>query len=185
MPWTEENQRSAEKTASNFETELITKWEAWLIAIRTGAPTAASNQAAVEDVLRRWQKSVDALKSQSDSIMSNDSVMEELGQLAAQVAQEKETLRKLQSKAGTRVGQADSVNPKVRPSPYTNMLGLNRVFRSSTRTGVLVASILFGILALGSLGFLVYSVVNEGAIVVPGQYRQAGSGHSSKGHTKS
>lgn len=158
-------------------TEFNEKWEAWRNAVRSGQPN--SGQAAVEDVVRRWQQSLNALKTQSESVMSNDTVMDGLGQLAVQVAEQKATLRKLRSEAGTRSDQADSLNPKVRSSPYTNLLGLNRVFRDSTRTGILIASIVFGSLALGSLGFLVYSVVNKGSLV-PVQYIQGGTGRTSK-----
>lgn len=175
MPWTEQNQRDAEHGAEGYSTEFNEKWTAWRNAIQAGVPTVASNQAAVEDVVRRWQQSLAALKSQSDAITSNENVMDELGQLAVQVAEEKTLLRKLRSEAGTRIDQADSVNPKVRSSPYTNLLGLNRVFRDSTRFGILMASIVFGILSLGSLGFLVYSVVTTQSLV-PAQYIQAGSG---------
>ena len=142
-----------------FATEFGEKWMVWRSAIQSGAPTAATAQAAVEDVVRRWQQSLTQLQGQSELIMSNDTTMDELGQLAVQVAEEKNTLRKLRSEAGTRADQADSVSPKVRASPYTNLLGLDRVFRDSTRFGILIASIVFGVLALGTLGFLIYQVV--------------------------
>ena len=174
MPWTEQNQADATHEADGYTQEFLDKWETWINAVRAGAPTAASSQAAVEDVVRRWQQSLTALQTQSDAIVSNDSVMDDLSQLAQQVAQEKVTLRKLRSEAGTRTDQADSVNPKVRPSPYTNLLGLNRVFRGSTQFGLMMASIVFGVLALGSLGYLVYSVTNTGALV-PMQYIQGGA----------
>jgi hypothetical protein len=178
MPWTDQNQADAEKQADGFDTEFNEKWEAWRNAVQSGKPN--SGQAAVEDVVRRWQQSLNVLKAQSDSVMSNDTVMDELGQLAVQLAEQKATLRKLRSEAGTRADQADSLNPKIRSSPYTNLLGLDRVFRDSTRHGILIASVVFGLLALGSLGFLVYSVVNQGALVVPGQYIQGGSGRTPK-----
>jgi hypothetical protein len=180
MPWTEQNQRDAEQEANEFFGETITKWEAWVDAVKAGAPTAASSQAAVEDAVRRWQQSLSQLQAQSDSIASNDSVMDELNQLAQEVAQEKTTLRKLRSEAGTRADQADSVNPKVRPSPYTNILGLNRVFRDSTNFNIMIASIAFGVLALGSLGYLVYSVTSTGNLV-PTQYIQGGTGRTKTG----
>jgi len=155
--------------------EFNDKLAAWTNAVKSGAPTAANSQAAVEDVVRRWQQSLAALQNQSDSIMSNDNAMDELGQLANQVADEKVTLRQLRSLAVTRDKQSDSVNPKVRASPYTNILGLNRVFRDSTRFSIMMASIVFGVLSLGSLGYLAYSVTTSGTLVPEGYVQAGGS----------
>jgi len=177
MPWTEQNQKDAQLEADGYGVELGEKYTAWLSAVQSGAPTTGSALAAVEDVMRRWQQSISSLQSQSEAIVGNDSVMDALGQLATQVAEEKSTLQKLRNEAITRTDQADSVNPKVRASPYTNILGLDRVFRDSTRFWILITSIIFGVLALGALGFLVYQVVSTGALV-PMQYIQGGTGRS-------
>ena len=175
MPWTAQQQAEADAEVAAFIIEFDEKWLAWRAAIQSGVPTASTGQAAVEDVVRRWQQSLAQLKGQSDIIMSNDNTMDELGQLAVQVAEEKNTLRKLRSEAGTRTDQADSVNPKSRASPYTNLLGLDRVFRSSTRFGILIASIVFGVLALGTLGFLIYRIVISGEII-PTSYISSSGG---------
>ena len=163
MPWTAQQQAEAEQRSAAFRADYVAKLDAWRNLVQSGAPTAATGQAALEDVVRRWQQSVTALQAQSDSLMSNESAMDQLGQLANQVAEEKVTLRRLRGEAGTRSDQADSVNPKIRGSPYTNILGLNRTFRDSTRHGILAASIVFGVAALGTLGYLVYAVLPKGA----------------------
>jgi len=170
MPWTEQNQAQAVQVANAFATEFKEKMAAWQNAVQAG--TQSTGQAAVEDVVRRWQQNLATLQTQSDALMSNDSVIESLGQLAAQLADEKETLRRLRSEAGTRADQSDSVNPKDKASPYTNILGLQRIFRSSTRYSLIVTSIIFGILSLGTIGFFVYQVVTSGMLVKPG-YIQA------------
>ena len=155
MPWTPQNQADAEQRATAFAAEYSDAQTAWLNAIRSGAsPVAAKGR--VDDVVKRWQKSVSDLENQSDVIMSDQNTMDSLGQLATQLAEEKATLSKLRGEAVTRSDQADSVNPKTKASPYTNILGLRRTFRESTRFGILIASILFGVLALGALGFLGY-----------------------------
>lgn len=161
MPWTAQNQADAEQRSAAFRAEYAEKMEAWKNSTLSVDPRAAANQAAVADVLDRWQKSLNSLQAQSDHIASNENLMDSLGQLATQVAEEKVTLQKLRGEAGTRSDQADSVNPKVRGSPYTNILWLNRTFRDSTRSGILAASIVFGTLSLGALGYLVYSVMTK------------------------
>jgi hypothetical protein len=180
MPWTFENQQSAEGDAAGFLAEFIAKWSAWQNSLRSGS-SGSVGQAAVEDVVRRWQQSLQKLQAQSEFIASSDNAMDELGQMAVQVAEEKSALRKLRGEAITRADQADSLNPKVRSSPYTNLLGLERVFRSSTRVHLVIASIVFAILALGALTFLVYhSITTE---LLPPGLIQAG-GHQVVTRTK-
>ncbi len=86
--------------------------------------------------------------------------MERLSASLQEVAELRDTLADLQAQAVTRTEQADSVNPKVTPSPYVNILGLQRTFRDSTRQGLLLASIVIGALALIALGFLVVAFVS-------------------------
>ena len=93
--------------------------------------------------------------------LSDQGVMDMLGAMVAEVEEQKQILESLQSEAGTRGGQADSLNPKVRPSPYTNILGLQRTFRTGTRTGILILSIVIGALSLATLGYLVYNVITR------------------------
>lgn len=158
MPWTPDDQKTAQATADAFMNEFETKWAIWVDVLKSGLPGTIA-QAAVEDVVTRWQKFLNQLQTDSNTVAADESTMDALSQLALQVVTEKATLAKLRSEAGTRDYQADSVNPKVRGSPYTNVLGLQRTFRSSTKSGILAASIVFGVLAIGSLGFLTYQVV--------------------------
>jgi hypothetical protein len=162
MPWTPANQLEAQQKAASFASEYNDALAAWLNALRSGANAVAA-KGRVVDVVTRWQKSVSDLEHQSDMLMSNDSAMDSLGQLATQLAEEKATLAKLRGEAVTRGNQADSVNPKAKPSPYTNILGLRRMFRDSTRTSILIASIVFGVLALGAIGFVGYRSISSPA----------------------
>jgi hypothetical protein len=165
MPWTAQNQQQAETEAAAYQTGFATKMADWQNAIRSGKPIHGTEYAALKEYIRQWQQSLEHLKSQSDAITSNDSVMDELGQLVTRLADDKVLFDQLSAEAGTRTDQADSVNPKIRASPYTNMLGLQRIFRQSTQTGILIASIIFGILALAILGYIVYIVQVTGAVV--------------------
>ena len=157
MPWTDANQTAAQQVADNFATEYASAVDAWTVALRSGGNAVAA-KGRVTDLVTRWRKSVNDLEQQSDVIMSDQTAMDQLGQLATQVAQERGTLAKLRSEAGSRNVQADSVNPKEKTSPYTNILGLRRTFRESTRLGILIASLVFGVLALVALGVLGYAL---------------------------
>lgn len=157
MPWTAANQTAAQQVADNFASEYAVAVDAWTVALRSGGNAVAA-KGRVTDLVGRWRQSVNDLEQQSDGIMSDQTAMDQLGQLATQVAQERATLAKLQSEAGSRSVQSDSVNPKAKTSPYTNILGLRRTFRESTRLGILIASIVFGVLALVALGFLGYAL---------------------------
>jgi hypothetical protein len=161
MGWTADQQNAAQVTATNFLTEYNTTYTAWQNAIQAG--NAAQNEAAVQDVLRRWRAFTQHLREQSDDAVANEAVMDVLGAIVAERAELQQTLVQLQSEAGTRGNQADSLNPRARQSPYTNILGLQRVFRESTRTAIFWASIIFAVLAIIVLTYLIYSTVVVGS----------------------
>lgn len=155
MPWTADDQRRAEEKNANFRTEFNTRLDAWKNALGAGA--LGQGQSAVEDTLTRWRAHMQGLQSSSEALMGNESLIDSVGVLATQVADEKATLEKLRSEAGTRSNQADTVNPKIKSIPATNILGLNRVFRSSTRLLLLIFSIVFGVLAAVALAYFIYA----------------------------
>lgn len=138
-----------------FENNM-SAWENGLRSLQNG-----QWQAATEDTLRRWRGNVDALKEKSEMLEASDSKLADLERLVGTIAEEKMDLDNLKGKAATREEQADSLNPKSRPSPYTNILGLGRTFRASTRWTIWILSIVFGLLALGVLGFLIWQIVTN------------------------
>lgn len=165
MSWTKDRQAAAEKQINDFITEYETTMSAWKNSIQAGQAT--QGEAAVQDVLRRWRAFTTDLQTASAAATSNQGIMDVLAQLVGDVAEQKQILAELESEAATRIDQADSLNPKVRNSPYTNILGLQRTFRDSTRTAILIASVIFGVLALGVLIYLVYQVVTGPPAVSP------------------
>ncbi len=174
MPWTAEQQHAAQEKLAAFSAEYTSSIAAWQNNLQAGSE--GQYEAQVQDILRRWRQFTSDLHEQSSMALADQGVMDLLGATVAEVEEQKQILERLRSEAGTRVDQADSLNPKVRPSPYTNILGLQRTFRSGIRTGILVLSIILGALALSALGYLVYTIVNrptavsslESAIRTPG-----------------
>jgi transketolase len=166
MPWTAEYQTEAETKASEFQQEYATALDAWRSSLLAGTGSGTSS-AIVQDVVYRWQGFVNTLQANSSAILSNENTMESLGILASQISEEKATLARLRNQAVTRWDQADSVNPKIRGSPYTNILGLRRTFRESTRFGLLMASVAFGVGALSAVGIFVADVFVAGRPVLP------------------
>jgi hypothetical protein len=162
MSWSPDEQAAEQKQFDNFMDEFGKTFGGWRDGIQAGSP--AQGQAATEEVLRRWRKHVEELRARSDQMLAASEQMDSLQGLARQVAEEKAALKELRNEAGTRAGQAGSVNPKVKASPYVNILGLQRTFRQSTRDVLLGLSIAFGVLAIGTLGFLVYQVVTSGQV---------------------
>jgi hypothetical protein len=157
MSWTKERQDAAQKQINDFLTEYQATIDQWKNSVQAGQST--QGEAAVQDVLRRWRQYTIDLQAQSAAATANQSVMDLLSQLVGDVGEQKKILAELEGEASTRIDQADSLNPKVRNSPYTNILGLQRTFRDSTRTAILIASVIFGVLAIGVLSFLVYDMV--------------------------
>jgi hypothetical protein len=159
MPWTADQQTGATAKVAAFEAEYATAIAAWQNNVQAGSQ--GQYEAQVQDILRRWRQFTSDLQEQSSMALADQGVMDMLGVMVAEVEEQKQILERLRSEAGTRGDQADSLNPKVRPSPYTNILGLQRTFRSGTRTGILIASIVIGALALAALSFLVYTVLTR------------------------
>jgi len=178
MQWTAQDQIKAETEAAESLHDAQKKNEEWLNAIRSGKPIFGTEHAALKESLRQWNTRIDHLKSRSDAITSNESVMDSLGQLVSKLAEERATFRTLSEEVTTSTEQASSVNPKIRQSPYTNILGLNRIFRPSTQFGILIASIVFGILALIAMGYLVYIVSFTGKVVYDSPIQGGGKNSS-------
>ena len=159
-----------EKSFENAEAQLTQAYMDWIGALINAArePSANMNTIATvaesrfQETLSQFRATVNSMLESADNTANSGSVMDRLNQMVETLSQEKQILARLQSEAGTRVDQADSLNPKVRPSPYVNILGLERTFRDSTRIGILIAGIVFGVLALAAMGFLIYQVVASG-----------------------
>jgi hypothetical protein len=150
---------------SNFNTSYTTARSVWIDAVVNAAAnpaqahTVGPAKAQVDSVLNAWRSAVDSARTGSEAATANSTLIDELSVLSSQVAKERETLRQLQSKQVTSKYQVGSVNPKITQSPYVNILGLRRNFRQSTRVGLIVASSIFGVLALGMLGYAGYASV--------------------------
>jgi hypothetical protein len=156
MPWTAANQIESVAQAAYFTDNFNTTMAQIRDEIKaSGAPVSIE---PLGDLMRRWSVFVNTLQTDSDTIASNENAMESLSLLAAQNADYKAQLSELRNQALTRSDQADSVNPKIRSSPYTNLLGLHRVFRDSTRFGLLMSSIVFGVGALVAGGIFAADV---------------------------
>jgi hypothetical protein len=166
MPWTVEQQNAADAAITGYIEEYVGKLFEWGSAAQSG--NAAQGQAAIEDVLRRWRGYTETLQAQALHSVDESQTMDKLHEVVSSMNDERALLNKLRSEAGTRVEQADSVNPKVTESPYVNILKMQRTFTGATRTGILIASVVIGLIALGALGFLVYRVASTGAIVQMG-----------------
>lgn len=161
MPaWSAEQQVAAQLRYDEFLIDVSAKFQAWINGIQAGNPK--QHLAALEDSLRKWRANIQSLRENANMAINDEAAIDALGVLVRQVQEEKGVLAELRSQAGTRADQADSVNPKTQPSPYINILGLQRTFRSSTRNGLIIAAVVFGVLALGVLGFIGYQSIVMG-----------------------
>lgn len=146
------------------------------IAVPTGG-TPGQLQ-AVQTALADWRTYNDYL---SGVLYEQDSsVVDTIGPLAEQVAEQKQILQKLQGVAGTREDQVNSLNPKSAPSPYVNLLGLQRTFRPATRTAILWTGIFFGFLTLCVLAATIYMFVVRGIVPTPTMVGGSGGGSGSR-----
>ena len=144
-------------------------YNAWKNAIQIAATNPGlkdaviATQGQVETAITNWRAYV--LEQRRLAQDNND--LDNLSRLAGKVAEEKDRLRQLKAKEGTSTEQVTSVNPKIVPSPYVNILNLRRNFRYNTKVGLIVASSVFGVAALGALGLLVYKLSTSGPQASP------------------
>jgi hypothetical protein len=151
--WSKQQQAEAEATYASDKQTVANHLQTWWMD--TADDHCVSNLLSVEGALNTWRGHIKDLLEKSGNVM--DHHVDTIGVLATQVADEKLILQKLRSEAGTRVDQANTVNPKIVGIPATNILGLNRVFRSSTRLALLIFSIVLGVLAGVGIVYFVYA----------------------------
>lgn len=154
--------------------QVNSAFEAWENSLRSGQQN--QSQAALEEVLRQWRASIAQLRGTSDSLMMSEGELDSMGSTIRELTDLQSTLKKLQSENVTRVDQAVSVNPKVTASPYTNILGLQRTFRPSTRTGLLIAAIVFAVAAFGIAAYMGFQFATKGLSASAASYQTAQSG---------
>jgi hypothetical protein len=168
--WDAHKQSKAQEDFERAVAGFAAAIEAWRNALQTGNTTQATiAEAAVEEVLRNWRQEITILRErvQGAGTSEHDSI-DQLSQRVQDLTEQRALLANLQSQQVTRDEQATSVNPKTVPSPYTNVLGLQRTFRNSVRQGIIIAAIVFGLVALGVLGYVIYAMV-----VIPAADRTA------------
>ena len=165
MSWTVKEQEKAVSDLQAYIEEVNQAFEVYVNALRSNQNPLAA-QAGLEDALRRWRMSIDRLRAKSETLTASEGVLDTMNQLIAGVQEEKKLLAKLESESVTRLDQANSVNPKTTQSPYTNILGLQRTFRASTRDNIMIATIVFAVLAIGIVGFVGYRAV----AAAPGEF---------------
>jgi hypothetical protein len=158
--WTEAAQEAAELQVKTYADNFASAYEAYL-----HNPTTPGASQPLLNILSAWR---DYNQTLSSSLYDQDStVIDTLGPLAEQVIEQKEILKKLQGIAGTRDEQVDSLNPKSAPSPYVNLLGLQRTFRPGTRTAILWTGVFFGFLTLCVLSAMIFMFVTRGFVATP------------------
>ena len=157
-PWTPAQQTDADAQFSGLIRKFQSAYEKYI----------HEGQAAKQpllNILAEWRDFNNTLSAQL--FEQDSSVIDTLGPLAEQVVEQKEILKKLQGVAGTRDNQVSSLNPKSAPSPYVNMLGLQRTFRPGTRTAILWTGVFFGFLTLCVLSAMIFMFVTRGFVATP------------------
>ena len=140
-------------------------------AVQSATPTLlASASTNLQNHLDTWNAAVQS------ALRSSQADITKVSEKAATLAESQQKLNDLLAKQGTRDQQASSVNPKITQSPYVNILGLRRNFRQNTRVGLIIASVAFGVLALGALGYYITTSVSEKTVMNPSALLQGQTG---------
>ena len=172
--WSKSQQDAA--TAQMFG--LAEKFTAAYEAFIHEAPNPALRQ-PVLNVLAEWREFNNSLSTTLND--QGSSGVDTIGPLAEQVVEQKQILQDLKVRAGTREDQVSSLNPKTAPSPYVNLLGLQRTFRPGTRTAILWTGVAFGFLTLCVLSAMIYMFVVRGIVPSPTMVGGGSTGGGSTG----
>lgn len=148
---------------AEYEAAFNDSYAGWQNAIQSGQAVGTA-KSKVNSTLTAWRGYVEYLRERSETIVANEGVMNQLAATMLEVNQQKAILGQLRSEAVTRGDQAESVNPKTRQTPFTNILGLRRIFREDTRNTIFYLSVVFAVLAIAVLSYLVYATVMTGSI---------------------
>ena len=171
--WNQAQQDAAIATMFGLAKKFTAAYETYL----HNPPTPEWRQPVI-NILAEWRDYNDSL---SHTLNEQDSsVIDTIGPMAEQVIEQKQILQELKVRAGTRDEQVSSLNPKTTPSPYVNLLGLQRTFRPGTRTAILWTGVAFGFLTLCVLSAMIYMFVVRGIVATPTMVG-GGSGGSRSG----
>jgi len=158
--WSNADQVAAAATLA----AIVVKFDGAYEAFIRNPPTPEWKQ-PVLNILAEWREFNENL---STILYEQDStVIDTIGPLAEEVAQQKQVLQRLQRTAGTREDQVAAINPKASPSPYVNILGLQRTFRPGTRSALLWIAVAFGFLTLCVLSAMVFMFITRGIVATP------------------
>lgn len=158
--WSQGQQDAAVAQMFGIAEKFTAAYEAFI----NEAPNPASKQ-TVLNVLAEWREFNNHLSQALNE--QGSSGVDTIGPLAEQVVEQKQILQDLKVRAGTREEQVGSLNPKMTPSPYVNILGLQRTFRPETRTAILWTGVAFGFLTLCVLSAMIYMFVVRGIVPTP------------------
>lgn len=155
--WTATDQAAAAEILSNMEKSYQAAVTSWKNSAVSQGPSNAQGQAATENALRQWRAALSRLRDQIK--VGESTTFDHLQVQLSEIAEQKAVLRSLQSRHGTAQEQAAILDPKARSSPYTNILGFEKVFKPSTRMGIIIAAAVFAFAALVLLAWVVYRLV--------------------------
>jgi hypothetical protein len=166
--WSKAQQDAATAQMFGIAEKFTAAYEAFI----NEAPNPAAKQ-PVLNVLAEWREFNDSLSTTLNE--QGSSGVDTIGPLAEQVIEQKQILKDLKVRAGTRDEQVGSLNPKTAQSPYVNLLGLQRTFRPGTRTAILWTGVAFGFLTLCVLSAMIYMFVVRGIVPTPTMVGGGGS----------
>jgi len=177
--WSNADQLAAAATLAAIIVKFDGAYEAYINPVTPVSGPALKQ--AVLNVLAEWREFNENL---STILYEQDStVIDTIGPLAEEVSEQKQVLRRLQRTAGTREDQVAAINPKASPSPYVNILGLQRTFRGNTRSALLWIAVAFGFLTLCVLSGMVFMFVTRGIVATPRMIGGGGGGSEVKVRT--
>jgi hypothetical protein len=181
ITWSDDDEQTSRAQLTELEADYDAAYSKWQGAVASGSSdvSVATLKLYVQQSLEKWRAYVERLRGRSDAIVANEGTMNRLFALVTDAKDQESILASLRGESVTRADQAYTVNPKTRQTPYSNILGLRRIFRESTRTILFYVSLVFAVLAIATVGYMAYAVYIAGGVAVESAYRGVGGSHRS------
>jgi hypothetical protein len=147
----------AQKTAEDNFSQIRSLAPATVLNVRDGQAKQTQAKIAVQGAIDLIKGKTKNVQSIVDTIIQNrEGTMMNINSRQAEIEQLKKDVENERTLAALRKEQADALKAKYVGNFHSSWFGLWRPLTEQSRVGLLITSILFGVVSLISIGFFIY-----------------------------
>jgi len=147
----------AQKAAEDNFSQIRSMAPATVLNVRDGQAKQTQAKMAVQGAIDLIKEKTKNVQSMVDIIIQNrEGTMTHINTQQAEIEQLKVDVEKERTLAALRKEQAEALKNKYAGNFHSSWFGLWRPLTEQSRVGLLITSILFGLVSLISIGFFIY-----------------------------